>query len=245
MKKLAIAAVVASLSLTGSALAQNLTINAVGPSWIGACNQLANCNTATNNTVIDNSTPSDGVEVWWPTLDGSGYRFKPVAVSFNVDLTSGPSTFLLGTFTHFNRVIDNNAAGILSSADLGLTIGIDGANPASFDQSWRFFHNETPNREPCTGVSVTVCDDFVTFSSLNTTTSFTHDGVWYNFEMTGFSNTLGGPLTSSFQSPEGGDNDAYLYGRISTTVPEPSTYALMIAGLGALAVASRRRRKAL
>lgn len=243
MKKLAIAAVVASLSLSGSASAQVLTINNVGPTWTGACNQAANCNTATNNTVIDNFAPSNGVEVWWPTLQGSGYRFFPVPVSFNVDVTSGPATFLLGTFTHFNRVINDTPTGILATADLGLNIGITGASPAAFNQSWRFYHDETHNASPCAGASVSVCDDFVTFSSLNSSTEFMYDGNSYNFELLGFSTTLDGPLTSSFQSPEGGDNDAFLYGRISTTVPEPSTYALMIAGLGALAIASRRRRK--
>lgn len=172
----------------------------------------------------------------------SGYDFDPVDGAVNPILGT---PFLLGTFTHLNQPVFQPW---LDSVDYSLSLGTNG-NPAGLADVFSFDHTETPNDGNCepgpagSVPSVSNCDDFVVISQLGINSLIDVGGDLYFFNLLGFSTNGGATIKNLFQSVEGGNNSAGLYGVVTLEpirVPEPSLVALLAGG--ALAALRRRTR---
>ena len=236
----------AGLAVSMATVAEaQITVDAVTGQWSNAVGGDA---VSINNA----ATP---IDIRWgtTTTDGprSGYDFTPTAPpSFDVVVPmDGFTLFNLGTFNHRNFPIVRGTN--ITSVDLSVTLDIDGAVPNNFSQLFTIFHEETPNGGACPygganaqGVNINGCADRVTFGVAGAQNSFTVDGINYGLMLEGFSsdpmNYVG---TSDFLTIENQENEAYLFARIFTVeVPEPSSVALLLVGLGAFGAAARRRR---
>lgn len=258
LSRMLFGAAVATLVAVPTVQAQTLTINPLTPTFLN--------DSPDNGVMLDNSPASD-IRVCWPGGQGStsdtgdcnslttgnqsGYRFQRVATPLNVNLSSGSALFKLGDFTHYNRPITGTS---LLSVDLKIDMTIAGASPSIYSETFTINHDETDNDPetwwganlPCKYAgSTSRCDDYVSFGTGGGSSSFSYLGVTYAIDLIGFSQDNGVTVTNGFLSPENGTNTAAMYARISrTSVPEPSSYALMSAGLLGIFAAARRRRQA-
>ena len=86
------------------------------------------------------------------------------------------------------------------------------------------------------------------FNNMTASNTFKINGITYHFEITGFQNVIGdGFLDSSadqFHVMEGRRAQADLYANVTASVPEPETYAMLLAGLAGVGLFSRRRKAA-
>ncbi len=201
-------------------------------------------------------TPSydDPATIRWgiPHMSGtgekSGYEFDAVDTPF---IRPADDVFALGRFTHFNKVI-NLGTGI-SSVELFLKADIvlipDAGPEVSLGENiFRFLvkHDETPNVAPCLPGSVSVCDDAVSITALDTSDMVLIDGTEYTLSILGFSYTVAdaeaGIFDSEFLSPENGTNTRVLAATFSVAgnnpapVPLPAGLPMLLAGLGLMRI---------
>lgn len=255
MKKMLSVLATASVLAIGSASANaaTLTITGISGEW----------SSWTGGTGVSSSANGTTAQLRWGTPAGqsnkSGYNFTPVTVpTTQTDHTD----FDLGTFTHLNYPINSGTSITQAKLDatFTFTLGSD-TTVHTLTSQYVFNHWETPNtpsgRNKCAngqnnnqGVNANGCADRVTAmtnpSSTDTFNFTDEDGVehTYVFAISGFN------MGSEFWTKENDANSAILQGRFThesyiqpAPVPLPAAAGLLVAGMGALTVAGRRRRR--
>ena len=149
--------------------------------------------------------------------------------------------FTLGTSPYSNGTTASGSNA--SSVELNTHLDFSQAAIPTFNANFALALNSTPN----TGNNRQNAD-FVSFNNMTASNTFKINGITYHFEITGFQNVIGdGFLDSSadqFHVMEGRRAQADLYGNVTASVPEPETYAMLLAGLAGLGLFSRRRKAA-
>jgi outer membrane lipoprotein-sorting protein len=231
-----------------SAQAATFAFTSLTASWSDVSGNTSQISKSGNGT--DDAKVSWGVPATWSGQ--SAFEFD-YANNPTTTVSSGQtSSFLLGTFTHYNRSIYEQY-GSVNGATLTLkgNVKLDGVSLGEKTFSYRIGIDETDNNaNPCEYGGRNYgngCADKVTFTSIDSSDSFTVGSINYTYALTGFQ--VGGSTVSSFLSSEGSTSAAKLYGSIKATpvtvvtpaVPEPATWAMMLAGFGLTGAAMRRR----
>ena len=227
------------------AMAASVSIDTINAAWQ---------NPTPAGVAIDNS--GDTVSARWGNGNNpSGYDFTPRS-PLGFTLAENTPT-VLGTFTHLNFPITGTT---LESIQLNFSFGgsvledgegntfPQGILTASFGAIFDFIHEETTNTAPCgllqqSGVP---CDDIVTVSAQGgADEDILVDNTIFTFTLLGFSNDNGATFSETFVTTENGANSSDLYFDYKVSViPLPAAGWLLLAGLGALGVAGRRRKSA-
>jgi hypothetical protein len=191
-----------------------------------------------------------GIVIERPNVTGN------IATSFE-----GQDTYVTSAnmFSHYNGAIPGTSD-TLSRAKLDVTVQIIlpgyGDVVKNLTNSFTVHFLETPN-EGKTGCSYSFnCDDdvFAVISGMDFTNTFEYDGVVYTlnyFESTDHIKQMstaacqhmgfGAGSCYGFTTPETGKTDI-MFNFSITAVPEPETYAMLLAGLGMVGFVVRRRK---
>ncbi len=223
----AIGVLLMSLAISGAgAHAMPLVISGVDGGWQNVSQR------EPRNAVITNSAGGTDLVEWGGGIRRSSYAFTPVSGNIT-PLLDMP--FAIGTFTYVNNDILSPS---IRDVEYELTFQTN-AMPTALADVLFFDHLETNNVAPCRGgidgPSQSVCDDFVTVSSLAVNRVLDIGGSQLFFSLLGFATDSGGPFVHEFQSPEDSTTSAELFALVSLLplpVPAPGTApALLAAGL--------------
>jgi hypothetical protein len=160
-------------------------------------------------------------------------------------------------FTHFNTAISGTFQSLTSATlDLTVQLVIPNTNNVAINLSKsfdvHFYETENTGAQCAWGL----CDNdiFAVVSGMDLMSTFTYAGQQYTLNYFETSNqikelsdltcrTMGFSAGScyGFTTPESGRTDV-MFNLSITAVPEPETYAMLLAGLGVLGVVARRRR---
>lgn len=203
----------------------------------------------------DFSTPVGGSAIAYQNADGIAgneiLRWGEPATSagpnsFLFASTATPLTvatdaqFSLGSFTYTNQQTYGTP---LTSLRLALTSSISGsASPVTF--LFNLGVTETPNAgnlASCPFPSMTPCSDRVTVATLSGSGVFEVGGTFYTLYIDGFRNG-GGAFSTEFYGEEGVATRAEVIGRFAEALPEPASWAMLVAGFGLAGGVMRRPR---
>jgi hypothetical protein len=172
-----------------------------------------------------------------------GESALPNSLSFRGTAYASPfeTPFRVGSISYFNGTTTLGTTP--DSVQLALTL--DFTNPAlgAITSNYDFTLITTTNTaDPIESA------DFVKLPSLFSSTSFFIGSTEYRVKLVGFDNVVGDGFLESSASElhviEGGTASADLFAIVTTQpVPEPETYALMLAGLAAIGGVVRRRQR--
>ena len=178
-------------------------------------------------------------------------------------ITTDSSVSMVNMFRHTNNAITATFADLLQATlNVSVALSANGSTVQNFNDNFKVFFYETPNE----GKSGSQCswsgncdDDLFAFVVLpEIYKEFTYDGMTYQFN---YFQTSGpgaiqqfdaatcndisrGILTTTcygFRTSENAQTTLQ-FGFSISAVPEPGTYAMLLAGLGVLGVVVRRRR---
>lgn len=189
----------------------------------------------------------------------SGYTFEAaVDPSLTVVAPANSDEVTIGYFTHHNNPIRLPGLDEVS-LKFNTDVYVDGAYLTNVTFIYDFVHLETRNASnPCgngeannQGVNINGCADNVRINFNDQSEFFTlvEDGVSHEYalDIQGFL-LSDGSMASSFWTIENMDNTAEIrarlvrYSELVPGVPEPASWALMIAGFGLVGMAVRRRK---
>jgi hypothetical protein len=188
----------------------------------------------------------------------SSIYINPVLVAPTTAITSDGSLVPANAFVHKNDPIKGSFDSF-SSATLKLNIILDpvdfGYTGSQFawTQDFKVTFKETPNT---TGTALGNADIFAISWDGDFSKTFTYDGYEYTFNYFDVNDKFtplslqaqaltGGANVVGFQTLEGQSTAVQFGFNITATavaVPEPETYAMLLAGLGIIGVVARRRR---
>ena len=246
MRILFAAAIAAAFAVPASAAV--VTFENITGTW---SNPIGGSNISYNNNGTDDASIRWGNS----TGDGkSGYDFEAISIpGLTVNPPGGSDVANIGLFRHVNRPITGDA---ISGVTLTFTtdVKLDGVYLDTVNFVYTFDHTETPNgAEPCQfggangqGVNSNGCADRVLVNFNAQSDSFEIDGLRDALDVVGF--LVNDNPATSFLTKEGTRNEAYLRGRVvlyTDAVPEPATWAMLIAGFGLVGTAARRRQSGL
>jgi hypothetical protein len=185
-----------------------------------------------------------------PSYLRSSIVIDPTSVYSNSPLVTNGNAVDANAFTHYNNEIDGTFK-TLTSVQLKLDItltAIDGYEK-SWTKTFDVYFNETPN---LTGNSVTDGDIFAITWNGDYSETFTYDGYDYTFNyfettsaISALSSTACAKVKQSncvgFVTNESAKTPVEFAFNVQA-VPEPETYAMLLAGLGIVGMMARRRR---
>ena len=145
-------------------------------------------------------------------------------------------SFKIADFSYRNGSTFN---GDLSAVDLQIALDISGPVVLAEDFAFKFLVTNTPNE---TGDPVLDGDIVSIAGSGVTSAAFGYGGVNYTLQLLGFSTDGGATLSDGFKSPEGANQAAGIYAKVTVQeVPEPGTLALVAVAGMALPLVRRRK----
>lgn len=195
----------------------------------------------TNYSPLSATVTGAGTSVFtWGS--GAAFQSPPNQLSFVGNAFASPfeTKFKVGTVSYFNGT--TAVGSTADTVDLRLTLNFTTPALGNVTGDYGFQLISTPNVGDPDGDA-----DFVKLPGLFSSTAFMIGGTTYHVKLTGFENVVGdGFLVSDateFHVREFGTASADLYAEVTTqAIPEPETYALMLAGLGVLSMVARRRK---
>jgi hypothetical protein len=248
--RLATALLAAAVGLSAvPATAATVTFSNIRATWFDIVG-------GTNVSFVGNGTANASVRWGEDTGNGqSGYDFEAIGIpGLTVTPPGGSDITNIGLFRHVNQPIAAGTSITGIKLEFLTDILVDGNpfNDVAF--IYTFTHEETPNAaDPCAygppngvGVNVNGCADRVTVNFNVQSDFFQIDGFDYALDTVGF--LVGGNPATSFLTAEQLVNEAFIRGRLvlysEAGIPEPATWAMLIAGFGLVGSAMRRRRTA-
>jgi hypothetical protein len=214
-------------------------------------------------------------EISWGATNGSFFNSNPDRARSGLLITRPHVTGSVTTsfegqevyttsanmFTHLNSAIAGNFK-TLERATLDLTVQLllpgTGDKVQNITKSFDVHFYETPNVPGQCAWGLCEDDVFAVIAGIDLTSTFTYGGQQYTlnyFETTGqikelsnaACNAMGfaGGSCYGFTTMENNRTDVMFNLSITTAVPEPEAYAMLLAGLGMIGVVARRRRNAI